>query len=465
MPQREQAQGWRARAFILLVMTVVLVGLLAGCSIDLGGGGSGSSSLTLGLAGSTSDHSVQPPTLNGGPNGTLAFVYDDQIWLSKSGQSGATQLTHLVLSNGANIAWGPLVWSQSGRYIAFALVQNLTPTAPGGTSGPIFYVDTQKGPTFGIVYNTGATGSVYGHSYAWFGDSMLFYATGGGILMFGPVNADPRTWQVISQIKNPSYDGVTYTGGGVTYSDIAIGKGNGDLFYSQIVLSSPGSTGTVGSAAVFEANLPNLDGFTSTAQQDQADHTNNLPGWIAQNIALAQGTQVADLGSAYTDASGDIVTGAWNISPDEHMLAAQHINSVDTKHGTVSSGICMSTSQPYGGYSYCAPILGDAGKAPLSADLEISISPGNSRVAYTNGTLYIAGTSGSGESKLASAGWTTPPAWATDNKTVIATQLASSSTDANGVIHNSTNILTFSGGSSGSTFISGGANPSWYYGS
>ncbi|MGH2514630.1 MAG: hypothetical protein ACRDHP_03160, partial [Ktedonobacterales bacterium] len=141
MSEREQTQGRHARGFAMLVMCVVLLGLLAGCSVSLGGGGgSGSSKFTLGLAGSTSDHSAQPPTLNGGPNGTLAFVYDNQIWLSKSGQSGATQLTHLVLSNGANIAWGPLAWSQSGRYIAFALVQNLTPTAPGGASGPIYYV-------------------------------------------------------------------------------------------------------------------------------------------------------------------------------------------------------------------------------------------------------------------------------------------------------------------------------------
>lgn len=462
MPEREQTQGRLAHRIATLALSLVLLGLLAGCSIGLGG--SGGSNISLGLAGSTTDHPAPPPTLNGGPSGTLAFVYNNQIWLSKSGQSGATQLTHLVLSNGANIAWGPLMWSQSGRYIAFALVQNFTPDAPGGTSGPVYYVDTQGGQ----VYDTGATGSVYGHSYAWLGDSMLFYATSGGILMFGPLNvpnADPRTWQALSQIRNPTGDGVTYVGNGVTYGDIAIGKGNGDLFYSLIALSSPGSSGAVGNAEVMETGLPNLDVFKQTAAQDAANNTNNLPGWIQQNISLSQGNQVADLGSAYMDASGDIVTGSWNISPNEQKLVAQHINSVDTKGSTVSSSICTSSYLGYfGGYGNCAPILGDAGKAPLSAHLEIGVSPNGSRVAYTNGTLYIANTDGSSESKLANAGWTTPPAWASDNKTITPTQLASTTTDANGVVHNATNILTFSGGSSGATFISGGQNPSWYYG-
>ena len=463
MPKREHTHRWLPRVFAFPLLSLVLLGLLAGCSLSLGGSGSGSSKISLGLAGSTTDHPAQPPTLNGGPNGTLAFVYDNQIWLSKAGQSGATQLTHLVLSNGANIAWGPLVWSQSGRYIAFALVQNLDPTTPGGTSGAIYYVDTQGG----LVYDTGATGSVYGHSYAWYGDAMLFYATGGGILMFGPVNipnADPRSWQVVNEVHNTG-DGVTYAAGDITFGDLAIGKNNGDLFYSQITLTSPGSSGVVGGAVVMEAGLPSLDAFNTAVSYDQQNNTDTVPLWIQQNFPLPQSVQVADLGSAYMDASSDIVTGAWNISPDEKELVIQHISGVDTKNGTVSGSICKSDYQAYGGgYGYCAPILGDAGKAPLSAHLELSVAPGDGRVAYTNGTLYIANTDGAAESKLANAGWSTPPEWAPDNKTVTVTQLASSSTDANGVIHNTTNILTFTGGSSGVSFISGAQNPSWWYG-
>ncbi|MGH2514305.1 MAG: hypothetical protein ACRDHP_01490, partial [Ktedonobacterales bacterium] len=236
-----------------------------------------------------------------------------------------------------------------------------------------------------------------------------------------------------------------------------------DLFYSLIVLSSPGAT-SAGSAAVFETSLPSLDTFTQMAALDVANNTDNLPGWIFQNITQPQGTQVADLGTAYTDAAGELATGAWNISRDEGKLVAQHINGVDTKKGTVSSSICTSSSLNYlGGYGYCTPILGDAGTASLAAHLELGVSADGSHVAYTNGTLYIAGIGGDHEAKLTKAGWTTPPAWA-DDKTVTATQLASSSTDANGVIHNDTNILTFSGGSAGATFISGGSNPSWYYG-
>lgn len=457
MPERERRQSRWGPALTGLLLCAVLVGLLAGCSI--GGSDTGSSKLTLGLAGSTSDHPAQPPTLGNGPGGTLAFVYDNQLWLRKSGGSGATQLTHLVLSNGATIQWGPLVWSQSGRYIAFALIENLTPTSPGGASGPIFYVDTQGGQ----VYDTGATGSVYGHSYAWFGDSMLFFATGGGIMMFGPLNvpnADPRTWQALTQIQNPNQDGVTYDGGGVTFGDVAIGSGNGDLFYSLISLTAPGSNGIVGSAQVNITGLPNLDEFNRVAQQDQTNNTNQLPYWIASHISLSPGRRVADLGSAYSDTAGDSVTGAWNISPDESVLIAQHIDRVDTKGGTVSSGFCEKTSGA--GYYDCNAILGDAGKAPLSAHLNISVSSNSGRVAYTSDRLYIASAGGGNESRLASAGWTTPPAWAPDNKAVTVTQLTSTNTDANGVVHNTTNILTFSGGSSGATFIAGGQNPSWY---
>lgn len=457
MLERERSQGRWARLIAGLVVCGVLLGLLAGCSVG-GGSDSGSSKLSLGLAGSTTDHPAQPPTLaSGGPAGTFAFVYDNQIWLRQSGSSSATQLTHLVLSTGANITWGPLVWSQSGRYIAFALVQNLTPTSPGGTSGPIYYVDTHGGQ----VYDTGATGSIYGHSFAWFGDSMLFYTSGGGIMMFGPLNvpnADPRTWQALTQIQG---NGEVYGSGGVTYGDLAIGKGNGDLFYSQISITSPGSTGTVGNAQVYKTGLPSLDSFENVAQSDQTNNTDRLPYWVSQNITLSTGRQVADLGAAYVNAAGSVVTGAWNISPDENILIAQNITRVDTKGGTVSSSFCETTGP---GYYGCNAILDSASKAPLSAYLSLGISPDDSHVAYTSDALYIASVSGSGVSKLASAGWTTPPAWSSNNKTVAATQLASTSTDASGVVHNVTNIQAYSGGSSSLKFVSGGQDPSWYYG-
>ena len=51
-------------------------------------GGSGGSNVSLGLAGSTLDHPSNPPTIAAsGPGGTYAFVYDNQIWLRRDGQT------------------------------------------------------------------------------------------------------------------------------------------------------------------------------------------------------------------------------------------------------------------------------------------------------------------------------------------------------------------------------------------
>src|SRR5262245_62474276 len=124
--------GWqeRPRPFpgVLLValpaLLLVLV-LLGGC------GAGGGSVAPFGLTGSTADRPATPPALAaGGPVSTYAFVYNNQIWLHETGQAEPRQLTHLVLSRGAVISWGPLVWSPSGRYIAFALVERLTPGVP-----------------------------------------------------------------------------------------------------------------------------------------------------------------------------------------------------------------------------------------------------------------------------------------------------------------------------------------------
>ncbi|MGZ3681808.1 MAG: hypothetical protein ACXVDI_24875, partial [Ktedonobacterales bacterium] len=191
MPQSGQMHGRRGLLLTVPLLTLVIALSLAGCSTSGGGG----TNYSLGLAGSTGDHPSAPPSIPAtGPGGTYAFVYDNQIWLRQNGQAQAKQLTHLVLSNGATLFWGPLIWSPGSKYIAFALVENLTPDAPTRTSGPLYYVDAGSGATF----LTGGTGSIYGHSYAWWDDNAIFYSSGSGVMLYDLGDCDPRVWQAIT---------------------------------------------------------------------------------------------------------------------------------------------------------------------------------------------------------------------------------------------------------------------------
>ena len=185
-----RGQGWYARLLsraLLVVALLALTSLLAACGV--GADNSGGSNYSLGLAGSTLDHASNPPTIAAnGPGGTYAFVYDNQIWLRQDGQANAKQITRIPLSNAAYIAWGPLVWSPQGKYIAFALVQDLAPApgSPPSSSGPIYYVDTTSCAGDGqycAVYSAG-TGSIYGHTYDWLGESALVYSSGDGVMLY-----------------------------------------------------------------------------------------------------------------------------------------------------------------------------------------------------------------------------------------------------------------------------------------
>ena len=448
MPTRSSPRRWMRRWSGTLLLCGTLLLLLAGCSLSGGGGSSGGSSLSLGFAGSTADQPSQPPTLaQGGPGGTYAFVYDNQIWLRASGHD-VKQLTHLVLSSGANIAWGPLVWSPTGKYIAFSLVQNLTPTTLSGSSGPIYVVDTSNGDTI----LSGGTGSIYGHTYGWYGDNMLFYSAGGAIMMFGPYGCgvcDPRTWTVLSALNQQI--GSTYNAQGVAYGDLGISGGT--LYYTQINLQSLGAFGVVGSAGVYATSLFSLQDFENTLAVSEQNSSDALAAWISGHVPISGGAQVADLGQAYAGQQGSVSTGAWDVS--DSTLVVQHVDRVDTKARQVFSSFC---SYALGGFGGCTSLLRDAGKASLSATPSLTI--GGNRVAYTNGTLYVANTDGSHEAKLTKAGWTMPPAVSPDGKTAVATQLASQSTSASGVVHSDTNVFTFNGSSS-LNFIPGGQDFAW----
>src|SRR5262249_4901209 len=135
-----------------------------------------------------------------------AFVYDNQVWLKRAGQDAPKQLTHLALSNGATLRWGPLVWSHSGRFLASSVVQDLDPgpNTPPRSAGPIYYVDTQGCAETCPITATPGTGSVYGHTYTWIGDGLLLYASGGGLLLFTAGARDPRVWVVREAPTAPS---------------------------------------------------------------------------------------------------------------------------------------------------------------------------------------------------------------------------------------------------------------------
>jgi hypothetical protein len=416
------------------VVGLGLLLLLAGCSTS--GGSSGGTNITLGLAGSTADRPSAPPTVaQGGPDATYAFVYDNQIWVHQTGSSIPTQITHLVLSNGADITFGPLVWSPDGKQIAFALVENLTPSAPSRTAGPIYVVDISSGK----IQVTPGIGSIYGHTYTWYGPRMLFYSSGDGISMYDIGDPDPRVWQVVPAAS--TQDHVTFTNNNVSFGDISI-TNNFDLFYGLAQVSSLGGSGVIGTAAVYETTLFSLDQYNS----EYSNYAQNSPVAISEwlyNRFPYQGNQVADLGNAYSDTVGNISMGSWQVSAGESKMVRQVIGTVDSKGQTVSSRFCMSSLTA--SFSVCQPVLSDARTCSQSLHGQLTLSPDGSHIAYTCDTLYMSATSGGSDSKLTSVGWVTPAAMTLDGGTTIATQIVSTSKDSNGVLRIQTNLVAFDG--------------------
>jgi hypothetical protein len=461
MPGYRKAWGVSIRRLAGCAATLALVFVLAACSTP--GAGSGGADFSLGLAGSTADHPSQPPQIAAtGPGGTYAFVYDNQIWVHTAGQAGAKQLTHVVLSNGANITWGPLVWSPNGNEIAFALVQDLTPSSPSRVSGPILFVNAAGGGSCGdgsagTTCNTGATGSAYGHTYAWFTDKTLIYTTGGGIMLYDLGDTQyQRVWQVLTPVTTLIGGGTTsyYSSGNTGFGDVAVTT-TGNLYFTQYTLSRLGAVGQIGSASLHEYSLQALSDYVDLPPDDGL-----VPYTLANTLPLKrlqdQGVNV-DLGIAYTDAAGNVVTGAWQISPRGGTLAVQHFDGVDTKAGVVTSHFVSCTID----FS-CSPTLQAAGKQPITAHGAMSVSHDGQRIAYSSDALYVQNVDGGGAAKLAGAGWITAPAWSPDGRAAVVTQLVSASTDAAGVRRNVTNAVTFDGKAS-TALIAGAQDVSWRY--
>jgi hypothetical protein len=420
--------------------------------------GSGSSKLTLGLSGSTVDHPGPPPTLAAsGPTDAYAFVYDDQIWIHDKGQPTARQLTHLVLSAGAAIAWGPLVWSPNGQFIAVALSESLTPTAAARSTGPIYVVSMGDGS----VVNTAATGSLYGHTYAWFGNTMLFYSDSGGIFMYDVGDGDPRVWSVLTPFGDATgLENRTVSGGGVIYGDLELTSKY--LYYTKIMLdpsANLGAIGVVGTAALRSIPLHGSQGdLQPNAGYQPGDYLGFFP--LTRNYYNTPNS-VQDLGNAYFDAGGDLIAGAWQINGDASRFVAQSIGGVNAKDGTVSSSFSSCSRSQYYPYGYgCNGILPGVGSFLLTDRPELGLDPRGVRVAFTAGTLHTQATSGGAVGKLEGVGWIKPLAWSNDGKLVAATQFVSAAVDANDVTQVKTNIVIFDGTHS-LTLVPGGQDLAW----
>jgi hypothetical protein len=447
MQKAAGSRSWRSLGPLLGLALAVLLAL-SGCSTSGAGG-----NLQLGLAGSTADHPSAPPSLtSNAPGGVFAFVYDNQIWLRDT--SGLKQITHLVLSNGSTILWGPLVWSPSGRYIAFTLVEDLAPFAPTPTAGPIYVLDVSAGTT--VV--TPATGSVYGHTFTWLTDRALVYSNSGNLLLYDLGDEDPRVWTLLSAVSSPDGSGYTYASGSVNYGDVAVTADGSQLFYTKITVTSLGATGVVGSADVRLVSLFRLNAFVSGTYRP---NDSTLPDWLANNTDLSnyRANPVGDLGAVYSGSSGNLVAGAWQMSADGSTLVTQRVNGVDLKSGHVSATYCVRTNNY--GYGDCRQILGGGAGYPIADRAALAVSRDGGDAALSVDSLYMQGTGGGEQGKAGAAGWSVPPSWSPDGRHVLATRLVSAATDASGVIRFQTNLIVYDGGAAGVVLIAGARNPSW----
>jgi hypothetical protein len=424
---------------------LALASLLAACGV--GADNSGGSNYSLGLAGSTLDHPSNPPTIAAnGPGGTYAFVYDNQIWLRRDGQSNAKQITRIPLSNAAYIAWGPLIWSPQGKYIAFAIVQDLAPTpgSPPSSTGPIYYVDTTSCGGDGqycAVYSAG-TGSIYGHTYDWLGESMLVYSTSGGVMLYTIDN--PRVWTALT-VRSSQSGASSFT----ILGDLQVTNGN--LYYTRMDVKGLGARGVVGIASVYQT-------FLGTE-----DQLNNMSGnALADHFPVGDGSLLGSLGKVYANSNGEYVAGAWRLrrtSAGVSQMVAQRIDNVDTQSGQVTSSFC--SAQTYGGFpafgGNCGTrLLPSAAKQPWSAHPQLAISK-DGKAALAGESLYAQDAA----DKLGPAGWTAPPAWSPDGQSVVVTNLVKTETDANGVTRAQTNLVAYAAGQQGATLIAGARNIAW----
>jgi hypothetical protein len=421
------AAAWRGGLVAALALAALLV---AGCAASGGGG----INFSLGLQGATNDHPATPPQIaSGGPDREYAFVYDNQVWVRQKGADKPRQVTQLTLSAGADITWGPLVWSHSGNSLAFALAVNLTPGGPGRAAGPIYYVDLSQCLSSSSIacatYRTPLTGSVYGHSYVWFQDDLLIAGGGAGISAYDLHDPNgPRLWQ-LRKTQDEQQDGVCQQPS--AYGDVQMS--GTDLYYTCMTLPGLGKSGAIGAAYLNHLSLlPIVNAFLLSDPVQRDQQIANF-----QNADNLVGSQLASLGNVYSDPQGNPVAGAWIISGDS-TVAYEMIGSVDAKAGVASRTICLAHT--WNGFigSCGQQTLSAVGKQPLAVHAQISLGP-NDAVAYQGAKLYATKLS----NPLATTS-TYAPQWASGD-TLLVTSVLSTSTDASGVTRQKTSVQMASG--------------------
>ncbi len=423
--RERQVKRWArrgARGGLVAALTLAAL-LVAGCSIS-GGGSSSGINYSLGLQGATNDHPAAPPQIaSSGPDREYAFVYDNQIWVRQQGSSSARQVTQLTLSAGADIVWGPLVWSRSGNSLAFAVVENMTPTSPTPSSGAVYYVDLSQCLSSSSIacstYQTPLTGSVYGHTYTWFNDDLLIAGGGDGVSAYDVHDPNgPRLWQLRTTLNERQDNDCPQPS---SYGDV--GVVGTSLYYTCMTLNRVGKTGAIGSAYL---NYLSLQPFNAAFNNDPVSRDQYIANF--QNNDNFYGSQVLSLGNVYSDPQGNPVAGAWSIGGG--MLVYELIGSVDSKANTAGRTICVSYSIYYNGY--CGQrTLSAVGSQPLAVHGQISLGPGGA-VAYQGAKLYATKLSQALDSTSAYA-----PQWASGD-TLLVTSVLSTSTDASGVTRQTT---------------------------
>lgn len=435
---RQRMIASTARGTTLLLALVAMV-VLAGCSAS---GGSSGINFTLGLQGSTADKPAHPPAIGAnGPDGDYAFVYDNQVWAHVKGSSAAVQVTRLTLSNGATIVWGPLVWSPSGKSLAFAVVQNFNTDQPSRADGPIYYANlssclSSSGATC-PVYNTDVTGSVYGHTYSWLNDDWLITGGGSGINAYDV--SDPtgwRTWRLRASVNENQDNACGQTR---SYGDVQVVSTT--LYYTCMNLTSLGALGVEGTATLYSASLYSIVsnfGLDPVARDEQIA--------TILNGDQLYGSQVTSLGNVYADASGNETAGAWSVRGSSVVF--ERVGSVDAQKGAAARTVCV-TSVNYGGGCDSTP-LNDVSSQPLTVHPQISVGPGGV-VAYQGDKLYM-----SGQSSPLALSSPYAPVWSSGSS-IVATNVTATTTDASGVTRATANVVVAQGGTP-TTLIAGASD-------
>lgn len=405
-----------------LLLALALAGLLAGCSAS---GSSKGIDFQLGLQGSTADNAAAAPKISANaPDNEYAFVYDNQVWVHPKGGSDAVQITHLTLSNGATLVWGPLEWSPSGNLLAFSLVQNMSTDQPTRAAGTIYYTNLSTCLSASTsatcpTYNTQASGSVYGHSYGWLGDDWLISGGGGGLMAFDV--SDPnghRSWQLRTTANEQQDSGCSQPR---AYGDVQVVGSL--LYYTCVDLSNVTATNVIGSASLNVLDLsPVASIFTSdkTTRDDQ----------IASTLRGVGGSHVTSLGNVYVDTQGNMVTGAWQVSGA--TVDFEQVGAVDAQHATAARTLC-SSAVTSGDACDTTPIPAVTAQT-LAAHPQISIGP-NGALAYQGDALYLAG-----QKDAIPVSSPYPPYWISMSF-VVATNVTATTTDASGVTRTASNLV------------------------